>query len=247
MIAGPIKRIQDYVPSLQRASVNPADLWAGASRIALGLCKKAIIADNINLFLADTLLAPNAPDPGGPLTARRVTLAFNLVLYSLRIYLDFSSYSDIAIGSARLFGIHVPENFNWPYLARNPSEFWKRWHISLSRWITDYIYIPLGGSRGASFQRQAFNTVVAMGLSGLWHGAAGNFVVWGLYHALLIILYRRIEPVWRRLVPERVREHAILRGGYVLTNFAAVAIGWAFFATPLSVGFRYVSRLVGLS
>lgn len=247
MIAGPIKRIQDYVPALQRASVNAADLWAGASRIALGLCKKAIIADNINLFLADTLLAPNALDPGGPLTARRITLAFNLLLYSLRIYLDFSSYSDIAIGSARLFGIHVPENFNWPYLARNPSEFWRRWHISLSRWITDYIYIPLGGSRGKSFQRQSFNTLVAMGLSGLWHGAAGNFAVWGVYHALLIITYRLVEPVWRRRVPERLREHAILRCGYVLTNFAAVALGWVFFATPLSVSFRYISRLVGLS
>ena len=246
MIAGPIKRIQDYVPALQRASVNPADLWVGASRIALGLCKKAILADNINLFLAGTALAPNALDAGGPVTARRVTLAFNLVLYSLRIYLDFSSYSDIAIGSARLFGIHVPENFNWPYLARNPSEFWRRWHISLSRWITDYIYIPLGGSR-VSLRRQMLNTVVAMGLSGLWHGAAGNFVVWGLYHALLLIVYRLIEPVWRRRVPEPLREHALTRGAYVLTNFAAVAIGWVFFATPLSVAFRYLSRLLGFS
>ena len=246
MIAGPIKRIQDYVPSLQRATVNAADLWAGASRIALGLCKKAIVADNINLFLADTLLAPGAPS-GGPVTAHRITLAFNLVLYSMRIYLDFSSYSDIAIGSARLFGIHVPENFNWPYLARNPSEFWRRWHISLSRWITDYIYIPLGGSRSKSRARHNLNTLVAMGLSGLWHGAAGNFVVWGLYHAVLLIVYRAVEPVWRSRVSERVREHVITRTGYVLANFTAVAIGWVFFATPLGVAFRYIARLVGIT
>lgn len=248
MIAGPIKRIQDYVPALHRATVNPADLWVGASRIALGLCKKAIIADNLNLFLADTLLSPGAQaPPEGPITARPITLAFNLLLYTLRIYLDFSSYSDIAIGSARLFGVHVPENFNWPYLARSPSEFWKRWHISLSRWITDYIYIPLGGSRGKSFARQSLNTLVAMGLSGLWHGAAGNFVVWGVYHALLLIAYRLIEPIWRRLVPESVRESLPVRSAYVLLNFTAVAIGWVFFATPLSVSFRYISRLVGLS
>lgn len=237
MIAGPIKRAQNYVSSLGCAEVNASNLWSGVARITLGLVKKSVLADNINVFL-DGAFAPNVPT-----AASYPTLVFRIFLYSWRIYLDFSSYSDIAIGSAKLFGISVPENFNWPYLARNPSEFWRRWHISLSKWITDYIFIPLGGSRGDAL-RTSFNIVVALGLSGLWHGAAGNFFVWGIYHAAYLVAYRLLVPYWERLLPVGLRESLPLRLSYVATNYAAVVFGWIFFAMPFDTALRYSARLL---
>lgn len=239
MIAGPIKRVQNFTAELDHAEVNASHVWTGLTRIATGMFKKAVLADNANVFLEYAFV------PEVPASARTATLWFYMVIYSFRIYLDFSAYSDMAIGSARLFGIVVPENFNWPYLARNPSEFWRRWHISLSRWITDYLYIPLGGAR-AGRGRTALNTLVAMGISGLWHGAAANFVVWGIYHALLLIVYRSVVPIWTRIAPAWVREHFIATSSYRILNFVAVTFGWTFFAMPLELGRRYALRMIGI-
>jgi alginate O-acetyltransferase complex protein AlgI len=240
MIAGPIKRIQDYTRSLPSAGVEWDGVFLGTRRILVGLFKKAVLADNINIFLEYAFVANE------PREARYPVMCFHLLVYSLRIYLDFSAYSDIAIGSARLFGIEVPENFNWPYLARNPSQFWRRWHISLSSWITDYVYIPLGGSRSNSRARVALNTCAAMALSGLWHGAAGNFVVWGLYHGLLLVTYRAVVKIWTAHVPLGLRENGIVVATYRLANFSLVSFGWVFFAMPIEIGWPFTKRLLGL-
>ncbi len=237
MIAGPIKRVQGFSHALAAARVTLPNLWAGSTRIAIGLCKKHVLADNASLLIGDGFGLNAAAH------ARWLMLVWWLGLYGVRIYMDFSAYSDIAIGSARLMGISIPENFNWPYLARNPSEFWRRWHISLSQWITDYIYIPLGGSRGSA-SRVALNTLAAMTLSGLWHGAALNFVVWGLYHGILLIAYRGLSGIWTRIVPTRIRTSLALRTSYVLATYAAVHLGWVFFAMPLSVAWIYARRLL---
>jgi alginate O-acetyltransferase complex protein AlgI len=149
------------------------------------------------------------------------TVWLALFAYAGQIYADFAGYSDIAIGSARLLGFELPENFRHPYLADSPSDFWRRWHITLSTWLRDYLYIPLGGSRGSSFAT-ALTLVVTMGLGGLWHGASWNFVLWGLWHGVLLILTRswRDRPVdgWRR----------VLR---ILLTFSLVTAGWTLFRT----------------
>jgi alginate O-acetyltransferase complex protein AlgI len=158
----------------------------------------------------------------------------------MQIYFDFSGYSDIAIGSGYLFGIRLPENFDWPYLSRNIAEFWRRWHISLGRFLFDYVYAPLGGSRRGE-TRAMLNLLVTFAVSGLWHGAAYNFLVWGLWHGVMMIIhrvYRRWEnrptgPVWTA-------------AGTALT-FAGVCIGWAFFCMPAGRALHALARIGGLS
>jgi alginate O-acetyltransferase complex protein AlgI len=162
MVAGPIKRFEQFIPALERGVAGPRadDLALGLARVALGLSKKWA-ADNLTGWI--TAFEPQYA--GSTIALRWVFLA----ALSARILLDFSGYSDMAIGFARMFGIRVPENFNWPYLARSPAAFWQRWHMSLSSWIRDYIYIPLGGNRLGSVRR-VVNSLTAMALCGLWHG-----------------------------------------------------------------------------
>lgn len=175
LVAGPIKRYEDFLASLKRGirEVNSDDIAAGLLRIATGYFKKTCIADNIT-----TCIKEYDPRFFELPVLNRWVFFFGL---ALRILMDFSGYSDIAIGFARLFGIRLPENFNWPYLAKNLQDFWQRWHISLSTWIRDYIYIPLGGGRVA-VPRRILNAMIAFALCGLWHGAAWHYVLWGLYH-----------------------------------------------------------------
>lgn len=174
LVAGPIKRYESFLPALQqglqRSSAN--DVVAGLLQTALGFGKK-LLADNLTQWIEgrESSLANSGLD----------TRWSFLAALGFRILLDFSGYSDIAIGIARIMGIRIPANFNWPYLATNLRDFWQRWHISLSSWIRDYVYIPLGGNRlGAP--RQVVNGLIAFALCGLWHGAAWNFVAWGVYH-----------------------------------------------------------------
>lgn len=176
LVAGPIKRYENFLPALRQGlrEAGQADFVAGLLQAALGFSKK-LVADNLTQWLEgrDGAFAESS------LAARWIFL----VALAFRILLDFSGYSDIAIGTARLMGIRIPANFNWPYLATSLRDFWHRWHISLSSWIRDYIYIPLGGNRlGAP--RQVVNGLIAFALCGLWHGPAWNFVVWGLYHGV---------------------------------------------------------------
>ena len=175
LVAGPIKRCGDFLPSLHRgvASVVPADVAIGLGRVAIGFAKKVVISDNLAQII--NYYGPSFTQQ--PLGARWALFA----AIAFRILLDFSGYSDIAIGLARMFGITLPENFRWPYLAQNLQEFWQRWHISLSTWIRDYIYIPLGGSR-FGVTRKIINGFIVFALCGLWHGAAWNFILWGVFH-----------------------------------------------------------------
>ncbi len=215
MVAGPIKRFQEFTPQVETARFDPRLAVQGAARIAIGLVKKHVLSDTFALW-SDQL------NTQALYTADRFTILGWVLAYGMKIYFDFSGYSDIAIGSGNLFGVRIPENFNWPYLSRNIAEFWRRWHISLGRWIFDYIYTPLGGSLKGEY-RTALNLGITFGLSGLWHGAAYNFVVWGLWHGVLMIVHR----FWKNhLVPRGLSLNPIT--ATVLTFFS-VNIGWAFF------------------
>lgn len=191
LVAGPIKRYEQFLPALKRglvsARVSSLDFEAGIFRVACGFAKK-LTADSLSVFI----VASQSNLSNLPLFDRWLVLA----AIAMRIYLDFSGYSDMAIGVARTMGIKIPENFNWPYLATNIKDFWRRWHISLSSWIRDYIYIPLGGARTGAF-RKSFILGFAFMLCGLWHGAAWNYILWGLYHGLGLILNHTFSSIFR--------------------------------------------------
>ena len=187
LVAGPIKRYESFLPLLEKAvrrRVAGEDFVWGCARVSLGFVKK-VASDNLTLWIV------RYDSSFSSLTFGDKWLLF--VAIGFRILLDFSGYSDMAIGFATMMGIRLPENFRWPYLARSPGEFWRRWHISLSSWVRDYVYIPLGGNRHGS-ARRGFNALVAFSLVGLWHGAGWNFVLWGVYHGLARLIH---EGAWR--------------------------------------------------
>jgi alginate O-acetyltransferase complex protein AlgI len=245
MVAGPIKRYQQFVPSLHEGLARPTsnDAMIGLIRVAIGFTKKWT-ADNLTGWI-DLTEPQFATETLGTRWLFVVALAF-------RILLDFSGYSDMAIGFARMMGIVVPENFDWPYLARTPMEFWQRWHMSLSLWIRDYIYIPLGGNR-LGLSRRVFNAVTAMALCGLWHGPDWNFVVWGLYHgaglAIAALLQgrltRRAAGADLPLIATPQRTNGAHDRGILswltpagLSRIAVDVVTWA--ATMLFVGFGWL-------
>lgn len=201
LVAGPIVRAADFLPQLQRRpNVTEDRVHSGVALMFRGLFKKVILADLLAGLGVDAVFA-------NPQEFSSVTLLLAIYGYSFQIYNDFSGYSDIAIGAARVLGFDLPDNFNRPYLAQNVREFWTRWHISLSSWLRDYLYIPLGGNR-RSKGRVRFNLMATMVLGGLWHGAAMNFVFWGFWHGILLVLARgsnrepsstsRWTVAWRR-------------------------------------------------
>jgi alginate O-acetyltransferase complex protein AlgI len=233
MVAGPIKRFQDFGPKLRAAEFDPALVTRGVTRILVGLAKKVAVADTFAI-LARKLNGPEL------YSAHWYQIAAWILCYGMQIYFDFSGYSDIAIGSGYLFGIVIPENFNWPYLSRNVAEFWHRWHISLSSWIRDYVYFPLGGSRRGS-ARTNLNLLVAFGLSGIWHGAAYNFGLWGIWHGVLLIAHRQ----WTTRFPglsARVPTTLAVGMTYLTVNF-----GWAFFCMDLHRTLVAISRMARLT
>jgi len=209
------------------------DILAGTTRIFWGLWKKAVFADWLSLF------ANQAYNNLGEATAADLLLA--TYAFAFQIYLDFSAYSDIAIGLARVMGIDLRENFRWPYVARNISEFWRRWHISLSTWLRDYLYIPLGGNRGGTLftYRNLFLTMV---LGGIWHGAAWPFVLWGAYHGALLVAHRLARPWLARLAAGG----GLWWTARVLVTFHLVCFGWLLFRseTVAQLG-RYLVLLSG--
>ena len=215
LVAGPIVRASSFLPQLHARPRDDARRFnAGLFRVFRGLFKKVVLADLLANFAVDGVFAH-------PADFSSVDLVLALYAYSFQIYNDFSGYSDVAIGAAAMLGFEIPANFDRPYLARNVREFWTRWHISLSTWLRDYLYIPLGGNRGSK-GRTKFNLMTTMLLGGLWHGAALNFVFWGAYHGLLLIFARATQrrpgrtTLWR-LVRER------------LVCFHLVAFGWLLF------------------
>jgi len=234
MVAGPVKRYQDFLPKLRSISREWVVDWQrGLTRILTGLVKKFAVADVLTAYTNHL----NWMDIS---RAQRAILPLWLFAYGLKIYADFSAYSDIAIGSARLFGIRVPENFDWPYLRTNLTDFWRHWHMSLTSWLIDYIYIPLGGSRGRGGQVYA-NILVTMLISGIWHGAGINFVVWGLLHGVMLVIRR----VWRRIRPMPVGAPPLWSqlGSWLLT-YAAVNLAWAFFCMDIHTALFFFRRLL---
>jgi len=235
MVAGPIKRYQDFVPKLNNISDDwQTDTHRGVSRILVGLVKKFAIADILtaatnHLNVHDIALATG-----------RIPLLLWIFGYGIKIYIDFSAYSDIAIGSARLYGIKVPENFDNPYLRRNIASFWQHWHISLYRWLIDYIFIPLGGSRVRPIWIYR-NIMIVMLASGLWHGAGKGFIVWGLWHGIMLCTHR----LWSMTGARYVRPDSALTAiaSWALT-YVMVNLGWAFFTMPFGTAIFFFHRLL---
>lgn len=238
IVAGPIKRYEQFIPSMREGCtrVSKEDVMIGLMRVATGLVKK-FIADNLTLMLDFWVAQYDTTTPG-----IRWMVFFGI---GLRILLDFSGYSDIAIGFAKMMGIKVPENFNWPYLASGPIDFWRRWHISLSNWIRDYVYIPLGGSR-LGMPRKIANGLFAFALCGLWHGAGWNFLVWGVYHGAGIALNNlwRDKIVVNYTVPDtwQLTVKVISWAGTLFF----VLVGWLFFFFPVSKALHMLALLLGV-
>jgi alginate O-acetyltransferase complex protein AlgI len=229
LVAGPLTRHHQLIPQLQRIKSNGiSPRWnEGVLLFAFGLCKKTLMADRIG-NLIDPLLADFS----------RVGLpaAWLLVLgYALQIYFDFSGYSDMAIGLARLFDIELPQNFDSPYKSVSPTDFWHRWHITLSQWLRDYLYIPLGGNR-RNILRNLTNLMITMFLGGLWHGAQWTFGIWGLYHGGLMVLYYLNRSRW----------DAFPLGVQRFITFLLVCIGWIpFRAHSIYEAKTWMARLLG--
>jgi len=212
LVAGPLTRHHQLIPQLARIAATGIDpRWReGILLFCVGLAKKALIADRLG-NLVDPLLART-----GELDLPRAWLA--LLGYALQIYFDFSGYSDMAIGLGRLFGIELPRNFDSPYKATSPRDFWRRWHITLSLWLRDYLYIPLGGNR-CSRRRRRLNLMATMVLGGLWHGARWTFAAWGTWHGALLVLHESV-PAWDRALSRFWRRNL---------TFVFVTLGWVFF------------------
>ena len=213
IIMGPIMRYPDFEAQLKPLRISIAATHEGLCRFVIGLAKKVILA-NTFAFLFEQISANAA--------LSMVSAWIGAFAFTFQIYFDFSGYSDMAIGLSLLLGIRMPENFHDPYMANSIKDFWKRWHITLSTWFKDYVYIPLGGSR-RKLPRVILNTFIVWSLTGLWHGASWNFVLWGIYYFVLLMLERYVLGGFLRKCPQALR---------ILLTFLLVAIGWMLFAFP---------------
>jgi alginate O-acetyltransferase complex protein AlgI len=227
LVAGPIVRFRQIEQDLENLGSADRSRWVriGISFFIVGLVEKVIVADSLAVFV-------------DPAFAHYATLstagAWLAVLgYTFQLYFDFSGYSTMAVGLGYLFGLRIPQNFNSPYKALDPSDFWRRWHISLSSCLRDYLYIPLGGSRHGEWKTYR-NLMLTMLIGGLWHGASWTFVIWGAYHGLLLAAYRRFSERWDAL-PRALRQGL---------TFFLVVIGWVFFrAKDFTVAFAMLSKM----
>ncbi len=215
LIAGPIVRYETVELELRQRQENLDEITAGLRRFVVGLAKKVILADNV----AKIFTAIYAGGAGGHSAYGAAAYWLSALSYTLHIYFDFSGYSDMAIGLGQMFGFHFLENFNFPYIAQSVTDFWRRWHMSLSTWFRDYIYIPMGGSRTQKW-KHIRNILVVWALTGLWHGASWNFVLWGLYFAALLLLEKFLLGKVFSKIP------TIFRWLY---TFLAVNVGWVLF------------------
>jgi alginate O-acetyltransferase complex protein AlgI len=215
LIAGPIVRFRQIEEDLDAIGTGDRSRWLtrGVSFFVVGLVEKTLVADSLAGFVDPALVHYSDLSTVGTWMA--------MLGYTFQLYFDFSGYSSMAVGLGYLFGIRIPQNFNSPYKAVDPSDFWRRWHISLSSVLRDYLYIPLGGNRSGAWKTYR-NLMITMLLGGLWHGASWTFVVWGGYHGLLLAAYRRWGNGWDRL-PSELRR---------LATFVLVVVGWTFFRAP---------------
>lgn len=228
LIAGPIVRYRDIEQQIENREITPSKFSEGINRFVIGLGKKVIIANPAG-ELSTFFLRGNISE------LSILGAWFGISLFALQIYFDFSGYSDMAIGLGRMFGFDFKENFNYPYISRSATEFWRRWHISLGSFFRDYVYIPLGGNRRCYIR----NIFVVWFLTGLWHGASWNFVIWGVYYGLLIYVERQF------LIKLFDRIPAIFSHIYLM---AAVLVGWVFFYfTDLNAGLNYLKVMWGIN
>lgn len=228
LIAGPIVQYKTVAAELSDRKVTLTDFSEGAFRFTIGLAKKVLLANQIG-SLWDTISQLHQMSAA--------TAWLGAIAYSFQIYFDFSGYSDMAIGLGKMFGFHFLENFNFPYMSKTITEFWRRWHISLSSWFREYVYIPLGGNR-KGMGRQLFNIMVVWMLTGLWHGANWNFVLWGIYYGILLMIEKLFLLKWLKKAPAWI--------GHIYSMFLVV-IGWTIFAqTDMSQLGRYLKTMFGI-
>jgi alginate O-acetyltransferase complex protein AlgI len=237
LIAGPIARGHELLPQLRgRVPFDGDQVVSGLELLAWGVVKKVVLADNLAVLVDHVY--------GVPAAARGLDVVIATLAFGAQIYCDFSGYTDIARGSGRILGIELPINFRWPYLAASLTDFWHRWHITLSTWLRDYLYIPLGGNRARPMRVHA-NVLITMALGGLWHGASVTFLLWGVYHGLLLVA--------ERVLGLAHGAHGILRrAAGVAGTFVAVQVGWAIFraeswATLSTLAGRVVADPLGLA
>lgn len=230
LIAGPIIRYHEIASQFATRQWNSLNVAEGMKRFVLGLTKKVIFS-NTFAYPADKIFSSTTDQIDTPLAW------FGIVCYSLHIYCDFSGYSDMALGLGKMFGFTFPENFNFPYSAKSIQDFWHRWHMTLSRWFRDYVYIPLGGNRNGTFQTYR-NLVLVFFLTGLWHGASWTMVVWGLFHGFFLVIERL---ALKNILPKLFIVNRI----YTLL---VVMIAWVFFKSAnIDFALEYIGRMFGSS
>jgi alginate O-acetyltransferase complex protein AlgI len=211
LVAGPISRAEDMLPKfLQKREIDSEKMSQGISQITLGFFKKIVVADSIGLFVDGTYASLDVMSD--------FQILLSAIFYSFQIYCDFSGYTDIALGLGKIFGIEFKTNFNRPYFSKNFGEFWDRWHISLSSWLRDYLYIPLGGNKFGKLNTFK-NLLITMLIGGLWHGAKINFIIWGFLHGIFLI--------GQRMIPIKLPNIIAVFLTFLLTSFA-----WVFFRAP---------------
>lgn len=229
LIAGPIVRYCDVALQIEKRDFLLGDFSEGIERFIVGLGKKVVLADSMALIV-DSIWARGVGQ-------NTVTIAWlGCIAYTLQIYFDFSGYSDMAIGLGKIFGFHFNENFNLPYISKSITEFWRRWHISLSTWFREYVYIPLGGNRKGNVY---VNLFIVFLLTGIWHGASWNFIVWGIYHGFFILL--------ERLIQNKDIIFFKMKGINRIYTLFVVSLGWVIFrATTLGEAYRYIKTMFGI-
>lgn len=231
LVAGPIVRYREIVSQINERAVTLEGFKSGIERFVMGLGKKVLIANQV------AAVADHAFNL--PLNQLSCTTAWlGIICYTLQIYFDFSGYSDMAIGLGRMFGLDTPENFDYPYISRSIREFWRRWHITLSRWFRDYLYIPLGGNK-KRLSRTYINLILVFFLCGLWHGASWTFIIWGLWHGLFLVFERT------KIGKQIVSSLGFL--SHIYTNLVII-IGWVFFsASGITQALNYLKAMFGLN
>ena len=227
LLAGPIVRAKNLLPQFDSLKhMTKLNLFYGFKIFTIGLFQKVFIADRLALYVNTVFDSVSVYDS--------ITCWIAVLAYTLQIYCDFQGYSNMAIGVGKFFGYEIPVNFNWPYLASSINEFWRKWHITLSSWIQDYLYIPLGGNR-KGILRTNLNLIFAMTLCGFWHGAGWTFIFWGFYHGLLLVVQRLNKTIFK------IKFHSFI--SLCLTQFVIV-IGWVFFrADTMKHGLKIIKKM----
>lgn len=236
LVAGPIERPQNMLPQFhQKHDFNAQEAILGLRKMAWGMFKKVVIADRLAQYVNQVY--------GHPADYEGIPLVLATVFFAFQIYCDFSGYSDIAIGSARVMGFRLMQNFDRPYFSLSLAEFWRRWHISLSTWFRDYVYIPLGGNQ-VDKSHWYFNLFITFLLSGVWHGASWNFILWGAFHGSFLVLALIFQPVWKKMeiwFSKGLGEN-IWKSMNWLTTFGFVCFAWVFFRTATLPDAWYIIR-----